>query len=348
MTDRFDHWLSDSGPVAVLIRQYLEPAAGDGAVIFPATFAPPEGSNEVPGYVIDSLSSGGVCLIDSVGSQANRLEPIFLRTEYKELIPDVTVRVNSREVSILKAGHRAADAVIRFSNLRPEFDRAFLAYRDEGNAEPLAKLAPTSLVFGAWDSRETGAKVPRLVESTVRAYGAERLTRSAQYFAALEKDELEELGLEPEKKKKALSEQGLLDSPSGRTHGGIVARGGVIREALLNLVAARALLAGEAGRTRKLQRYILGLCLIVFTAPVELYLRQGCLLVISPTKPADQFTISRDGRREPFDVSEAEARAFAAAAAEAFGVGKSREGVFDPKIAKAKLDEKTKKGKSGG
>ena len=36
----------------------------------------------------------------------------------------------------------------------------------KGDPTPLAKIAPTSLVFGVWDSRDTQAKLPRLVAST--------------------------------------------------------------------------------------------------------------------------------------------------------------------------------------
>ena len=45
----------------------------------------------------------------------------------------------------------------------------------------MAKIAPTSLVFGVWDSRDTQAKLPRLIASTVRAFDVKRLKRSAQY-----------------------------------------------------------------------------------------------------------------------------------------------------------------------
>ena len=50
----------------------------------------------------------------------------------------------------------------------------------------LAKLAPTSLVFGAWDSRDTQAKLPRLIASTIRAYNVRKLRRSAQFVPAVD------------------------------------------------------------------------------------------------------------------------------------------------------------------
>ena len=54
----------------------------------------------------------------------------------------------------------------------------------KGNALKMAKIAPTSLVFGVWDSRDTQAKLPRLVASTIRAFDVQTLTRSAQFNPA--------------------------------------------------------------------------------------------------------------------------------------------------------------------
>lgn len=35
--------------------------------------------------------------------------------------------------------------------------------------------------FGAWDSRDTQAKLPRLVQSVIRAWDVDQLKRSARY-----------------------------------------------------------------------------------------------------------------------------------------------------------------------
>lgn len=354
MSSQFDAWLSNDGPVALSILEPLEPALGESAVFFPPTFAAPEGSDEKPDYVIDETSAGRVCLVDTVGSQANRLEPMFKRPDLAGLVPRVTIKISdSRSVDLLDAGHRAADAVVRFSDLGKVLEQAFLDYREKGNAEGLAKIAPTSLIFGAWDSRAeaTGAKVPRVVESLIRAYEVQRLTRGAQYFAALEKEELEEAGLD-ELGQKALSQEGLSDSPVGwskdrdgklgRPPGGIVANR-IQREALLNLIALRALGAGVEEASKKLQRYILGLSLVAFLAPAVLYLRQGCLLVAAQSKPASKQIVWRDGKREALQIDEHQAVAFAKESANAFGIGSDVQAVFDPKLVKAKVESKSKK-----
>src|SRR5439155_15797338 len=177
--NQFDHFLGDDGPAALVVREHLMPVEGADGVLFPATFA------EI-GYNIDTDARGQtVGLIDSVGSQANRIEPRFAEDKYKHLIPQVVVKAGEREVNLLEAGHRAGDALVRCSALQQMLQDAFKSVL-KGNAEPLAKIAPTSLVFGVWDSRDTQAKLPRLVASTIRAFDVRRLTRSAQFVPAVE------------------------------------------------------------------------------------------------------------------------------------------------------------------
>lgn len=341
---RFDAWLRDDGPVAVVVREPLEPVQGPQSVFFPPTFAPPN-KGEPPYYVIDETSEGKTVIVDTVGSQANRLEPIFKNPPYASLVPRAVIRIGERTVNILEAGHRAADAVVRFSDKRAVLHEAFAALVEHGDATPLAKLAPTSLVFGAWDSRDTQAKIPRLVGSTIRAFKVETLTRAAQFFSAFEKSETDELNLPQD----YLSEQGLSDAPAGRTVGGVIARGGIVREAVLNLVALRALRGADAEATLALQRYVLGLALVVLFAPPDLYLREGCLLVGVEGQPACAKTVSRNGARTDLALDQAGALEFATAAVQAFGVGESWEASFDSRMvldeAKAKREAKAAKAK---
>lgn len=339
MTNQFDSWLGSDGPVALTIVEPLEPATGEQSVFFPPTFAPPS-REQTPSYVIDP---NGTCLVDSVGSQANRLEPIFKRSDLSELVPAFTVKAGQRTIDLLDAGHRAADAIVRFSNQWEKLRDAFLEYRDQGHAQKLAKIAPTSLVFGAWDSRETGAKIPRLVESTIRAYGVQSLSRSAQYFSVLEKEEVRDMGLED--LGDALSEHGLLDSPATGAPGGVTARE-IRREALLNLVALRALGASDAEATRKLQRYVLGLALVAFVAPMQLYLRQGCILVAAAGTPALKKIVLRNGERKDLALTEEQVIAYAKACAKDFGVGSAIHAEFDPKRVHTAVKEKSEKKKA--
>ena len=345
----YDELLKTTGPVALTLREYLEPVQGADAVLFPATFAPEEGSDAKPDYILDDLRVGEtvtkVGLIDSVGSQANRIEPIFKRDLFAELVPQVTVKVGMREMNLLEVGHRAADAIVRLSDRAPMFRKAFESIRDEGNSWEMAKIAPTTILFGGWDSRGTKVKLPRMLGSVIRAWDVQRLTRSAQYFSAFEKEETEDQKLDQKVDQKVLSAEGLLDSPSGRGPGGIIAKGGVVREATLNLVVLRSLSAGEAGKTELLQRYLLGLALVAFAAPAELFLREGCLLVRSE-KGLESKAVYRTGRRDKFDLDEEKALEYATTAAKAFEVGPAVSASFEKERLSQAADARSKKGKA--
>lgn len=340
---RFDAWIKEGGPSALVMKEYLEPAAGTGEVVFPPTFAPPEDQKDAGAtYIIDGEGENSVCLLDSVGSQANRLEPVFKTAKYCDLVPQIEIRVKERVVNLLDLGHRAADALIRSTVLGVDLEKAFLECA-AGNARPLAKIAPTSLVFGAWDSRGSQAKVPRLLDSTVRAFRVTKLSRAAQYFSALEKDEVEELlETDTQKQRKPLSKAGFLDAPSGKTHGGVVARGDIVRTAVVNLTALRALGAMTEEEQITLRRYILGLTLVAALAPADLFLRQGCLLVRSAQKPLESTIVYRDGRREVLPAAIEDIGPFARAAAEAFGIEPGREVSFDAKAAKEMVKKASK------
>jgi CRISPR-associated protein Csb1 len=342
---QFDYLLEPNGPVALVIREYLQPVAGKNSPIFPPTFAAPEGSQEKPDYVIDKTAEGkSIALVDSVGSQANRLEPIFKRPPFDALVPQIIVKIGERSVNLLDAGHRLADAVVRLSSAAPKINEAFITYERTRNAAHLARLNPTAIVFGVWDSRGTQVKLPRLVSSLIRATDVDKLTRSAQYFALLEKEE----ALQIDSDQKYLSNQGFSDAPSGRGPGGILVRGEILREAVLNLIPLRALAADTSDNTVKLQRYILGLSLIAFLAPAEYYLRQGCLLTADPERPSEPQAVNRKGQREPFSFDETIALDYARLAAAEFGVGESFTAEFtieSAKQAKKEADEKKKKEK---
>jgi CRISPR-associated protein Csb1 len=339
--EQFDLCLNDDSPVAALvIRQWLAPVEGKDAVIFPPTY-PIEGENT--GYNIDRFEdSSSVCQIDSVGSQANRMEPIFKRERYSNLVPQVLIKAGDKEVNLLDAGHRAADAIVRFSDLAEELENAFRTLQNQGNAEPLARIAPTSLVFGAWDSRGTQAKVPRIVRSVIRAFQVNALHRSAQYIPPVDYVGVGLLDAPAEKKQQdSMSEQGLSHAPATWTHGGVhVREGGEIRrDASLNLVAVRALgAASQAGDgTLRLRRYILGLSLVALTAPQETFLREGCQLVPDTDRPAEWRLVHYDGTRKPFLLSHEKALAYAEAAANAFAVIQERKAEFRSDVAKGEL-----------
>lgn len=348
---KYDAWLKDDGPAALVIREHLIPVEGHDGVAFPATYAAGDGFQG--GYNIDGPFNGqpdgeNVCLIDSVGSQANRVEPEFAREKYRSLVQQITVTAgNEKEVSIFDAGHRAGDALLRCTDLATEIKAAFNGVC-KGDATALAKIAPTSLVFGVWDSRDTQAKLPRIVGSTIRAFNVRKLTRGAVYIPPLDYSALDVFSEEDKakaegNKKSPLAQRGFVHNPASGSHGGVIATGGIRRDATLNLAALRLLKAGKDDPA-PLRRYILGLSLVAFTHPSAFvgYLRQGCTLVRDPDKKPEFVEVHPDGKRAPAGITHDAARTFAEAAAKAFGVGPSREVMFDKDAAKKDVAESKK------
>ena len=190
--NKFDEWFEDRGPAAIVLRQHLVPVEGEDGVFFPSTYAAQLGADKDKtkfqgGYNIDVFDDGSnVVLIDSVGSQANRIEPLFLEHEYSELVPQIIVTFPTKglRLNLLNANHRAADAIVRCSGFEQDLRAAFQEVQ-RGNAEKLAQIAPTSLVFGAWDSRDTQAKLPRIFSSTIRAFNVRQHTRSANFLVQI-------------------------------------------------------------------------------------------------------------------------------------------------------------------
>jgi CRISPR-associated protein Csb1 len=338
MSTTIDTYLGTHGPAALVLRDELVPVEGHDSPFFPPTYA--SGDNFAGGYNIDGEGADSVCLVDSVGAQANRIEPLFKKEPYASLVPQIIISAGDTSVSIFDAGHRAGDAIVRCSSLQEELAAAFKALQ-KGDATPLAKIAPTSLVFGVWDSRDTQAKAPRLLSSAIRAFGVQRLRRSAQYNPAAE---YVAAGLVDEPAdaagKKAFAERGFSHVPATATHGGVIAKGGIRRDATLSLAALNLLHAGsDAEATIRLRRYVLGLGLVAFTANPTGYLRQGCNLVLDGDKsePRRLLEVYPSGEKKPFKVSHEEALAFAGAAAKDFGVGPSRTVPFDKAKATAEL-----------
>ena len=334
-------WLDPKGPVALVLREHLVPVEGEDAVFFPPTYAD-------VGYNVDVLADGSkVVTVDSVGAQANRMEPIFGGgdPDLAKLVPQVVIDVgDGRSISILQAGHRLGDALIRSSTLKDDARAAFKAFLDSGDAAPLARLAPTSLVFGVWDSRDTQVKLPRLVQYVIRAWNVDLLTRSAQYVPPIDYAALEVFSEEDKEKaegdaKSPLAKRGFVAVPATGAHGGVRARGPIVRDVTINLIALRRL--GTSEDADRLRRYILGLCLVAATEPLDGFLRQGCLLVPKVDPPATWVEVRRTGERVNVDLTNAVARDLAGRWAVAFQVGPARAGQFGKDLARADLDDKS-------
>jgi CRISPR-associated protein Csb1 len=164
-------------------RQRLQPAGGPGDKLFPPTYP----SDTGPTHVFERRRIDGeerVCvLIDSVQSQANRLEEALLSAAEADRIrlPRLTVDfpgagLNSvGAISVLEAPHRIFDAILRDSLFgdKPFGDSnnlgAALRQATPADATAILQAAPTALLFGAWNSTGEGgglgAKFARAIVS---------------------------------------------------------------------------------------------------------------------------------------------------------------------------------------
>ena len=168
-------------------RRRLQPAGGVGDRLFPPTY-PGEGRDSPPRHVFERRRLDGreawCVLIDSVQSQANRLEEALLGAAEAGLItlPRLVVDfapsgLNSiGAISSLEAPHRVFDAILRDS-MR---DGVVFSKTDLGDALRRATLrdataileaSPTALLFGSWNSTGGGggfgAKFTRAIVSEI-------------------------------------------------------------------------------------------------------------------------------------------------------------------------------------
>jgi CRISPR-associated protein Csb1 len=355
---RFDDLLNDDGPAALVFHRRLLPVEGNDAWIFPPTFAQSESADEAEegsggDYQIDPCgdpkSGNNVCLIDSVGSQANRMEPLFKLEPYCALVPKrVVTMANGDEVNLLDAGHRAADAAIRFSTeLGPRAWEAFLLIKTKRDYSKLLALAPTSLVFGVWDSRGTGVKVQRLVKSTIRAYNVTEAKRSATYRAAY--DYVDNGLIDPTfdkgtGKNNSLSQEGFKYSLATATHGGVRVAGEIRQDAMLNLVSLRTITADMDSR-----RYLLGLALVAlsFRDQSSFNLREGCLLRAAKKEDLDGHwkCVNFDSTERVLSLTHEQARGYANLAVAKMTFETTGQSQFDGETAAAwlKLEKKKRK-----
>lgn len=175
-------------------RQRLQPVGGKGDKIFPPTYPPSDeekrrNRNAPPRHVFERRRLNGeevwCVLVDSVQSQANRLEESLLGAIRNGVdIPHVVVDFTGKDlagvskITSLEAPHRVYDAILRDSLLDGQ---AFMkssagvriaeATNHDGSA--LLEISPNALLFGSWYSTGEGggfgAKFARCVVSEIVA-----------------------------------------------------------------------------------------------------------------------------------------------------------------------------------
>ncbi len=148
---------------AIRAIRRLQPVGGPGDKIFPPTY-PGDRNNDPPRHVFERRRINGqnvLCvLIDSVQSQANRLEEALRTARDAGDIAFPAITVDGR-ITTLDAPHRVFDAIIRDSELDgkrfrdTDVGRHLIGAKAQ-SARALFELSPTALVFGAWNSTGEG------------------------------------------------------------------------------------------------------------------------------------------------------------------------------------------------
>jgi CRISPR-associated protein Csb1 len=176
-----------SEAAAIRYRAGLQPAGGRGDKVFPPTYV--GGQYALEQRVDERGEVKTVVLLDSVQSQANRMEQALLSAHRagRVVLPMISVQFSKvpdlselGDITVFDAPHRLADAILRDSMLD---DKLFPA-TSEGqvlrrstprNATELFKLCPTALLFGVWESTGAvgglGVKFPRAIVSEIIGVG---------------------------------------------------------------------------------------------------------------------------------------------------------------------------------
>ena len=338
---------ADPEIVALTFKRKLESVDGPDAPIFPPTYPASKETGkhrfDTP-YTVNETKGGVlVCDLDSVQSQANRMEAAFTG-ELADVVPQHAVQAGNHRFALTKLPHRIVDASIRATDLANHIREWMLDF-DSGNPAPLAKTAPTSLVYGAWDSRGTRIRIPRVIRSEIRAWDVSIFTRSAQYSGAFGR---EELGIDEKlwdkKGEGGAAHVGFAPTPSVDAHGGVLAHGEIVHSASILLNVIRKYRTGD--KSDVLPNYLLGLALGGLLVGGGNYdLRSGCSLV--PAAPAEWRTVSRTGDRRSVEVDETaileQVRGAAREWSEAVSVelgGEPKVHEYDPQAGKAMFSKK--------
>jgi CRISPR-associated protein Csb1 len=206
-------------PAVIRITETLEPAGGKDFPVFPPSYAG-EGTNAPPVYDLNGIEWGEVlreksakdgakrftryikrarhCTMDSPQSHANRTEVAFCEDpDLRGLVPQAEAKIprkpefsDQSNTNLLALPHRVADFRVRASNQKEAAAKAIKAFAN-GNALPLLRFMPTSIVFGFWDSRAEGYqhKHSRIVLSRIDAFDVVPCEKRSLYTGPYSKDE---------------------------------------------------------------------------------------------------------------------------------------------------------------
>lgn len=206
-------------PAVIRITETLEPAGGPDFPVFPPSYAG-EGNNAPPVYDLNGIEWGEVlkeksakdgtkritryikrarhCTMDSPQSHANRTEIAFrddpalvaLVPQAEAKIPRKAEFADQSNANLLALPHRIADFRVRTSNQKGTAAAAIKTFA-KGDALPLLRFMPTSILFGFWDSRAEGYqhKHSRILLTRIDAFGVVPCEKRSLYTGPYSKDE---------------------------------------------------------------------------------------------------------------------------------------------------------------
>lgn len=331
---------------AYRLRTELEPVGGAGDKVFPPTYLIEDRDSK---YALERDAEGNLTsvLLDSVASQANRaelglldaLESGDLRFPAPYIDFSGCEDVNFERLSVLEAPHRIADAAFRDSELgglpfrMTKIGESVLS-SSPLNALGVYKYAPTSLLFGVWDS--TGPKGAAGMKFQ-RAYVSEIVGRLPQTgvkvssridplaieasvkLTAPRKSDEDMWELDPKGKSKPSEVNHSNVAPGVDTEAGGVYIQGAAQASVLSLAALRKLrfkgYSLDAQISARTALAALGVFCLAQQMTADLDLRSRCLLV--PAAPSEFKAIARDrSMDEDLHVDAAAAAALLEAAVE--------------------------------
>jgi CRISPR-associated protein Csb1 len=235
----------------------LVPAGGDGDKVSPPTHE--GGKYAFEERVVDGRSDVKTVLLDSVQSQANRLEDALLTAVRAGdiRIPLLQMDIAGHQtITSLSAPHRVHDAIFRDCQYKgtrfrdSEIGKEMVEAR-AWNATGMFRLCPTALLFGTWDSQSgagvNSAKFARALVSEIIGFDAVQGKRTSSRIdplgikampGTIYESKTEQWTLDPSKAVKSKDKPQLFKSkgtPAEINHGNIpptISDGGVtFREA---------------------------------------------------------------------------------------------------------------------
>jgi CRISPR-associated protein Csb1 len=228
-------------PAVIRITETLEPAGGKDFPVFPPSYAG-EGTNAPPVYDLNGIEWGEVlreksakdgtkritryikrarhCTMDSPQSHANRTEIAFRDDpDLCSLVPQAEAKIprkpefaDQSNTNLLALPHRIADFRVRASDQKDAAAKTIKAFA-KGDALPLLRFMPTSIVFGFWDSRAEGYqhKHARILLTRIDAFGVVPCQKHSVYTGPYSKDECASVVLDDDNLAEKLSEQDSTD-----------------------------------------------------------------------------------------------------------------------------------------